>query len=71
MELLLGKPSLFSTPNVYARENAKTETKSLPMPRRAISVLTSLEDAILPEEIKERIKNSNVESIMFRDKTDS
>ena len=41
-----------------------------PMPKHAVPVQISPTDESLPEEIKESIKDSNVESVVFRDKTD-
>ena len=43
----------------------------LPMPKRAVPVLMSLDDESLPKEIKQRVKANDVESIVFRDKVDS
>ena len=40
------------------------------MPKRAVSVLMSLTDKNLAAEIRQRIENNNVQSIVFRDKTD-
>ena len=41
------------------------------MPKRAVPILMSLDDESLPEEIKRRVKENDVESIVFRDKVDS
>ena len=41
------------------------------MPKRAVPILMSLGDEILPKEIKQRLKENNVESIVFSDKVDS
>ena len=43
----------------------------LPMPKRAVPVLMSLDDETLPKEIKQRVKENDVETIVFRDKVDS
>ena len=43
----------------------------LPTPKRAVPVLMSLDDETLPEDIKQLIKEKNVEPIVFRDKQDS
>ena len=40
----------------------------LPTPKREVPVLMSLNDETLPDEIKQLIKESNVETIIFRDK---
>ena len=44
---------------------------SLPMPKREVPVLMSLDDESLPKEIKQRVKANDVDSIVFRDKVDS
>ena len=41
------------------------------MPKRAVPILMSLDDESLPKEIKQRVKENDVESIVFRDKVDS
>ena len=41
-----------------------------PMPKRIVPVLMSLNDKSLPAEIRQRIEKNNVQSIVFRDKTD-
>ena len=43
----------------------------LPTPKRALPVLMSLDDETLPDDIKQLIKENNVESIVFRDKQGS
>ena len=43
----------------------------LPTPKRAVPVMMSLDDETLPDDIKQLIKENNVESIIFRDKKDS
>ena len=43
----------------------------LPTPKRAVQFLMSLDDETLPDDIKQLIKENNVESIVFRDKQDS
>ena len=43
----------------------------LPMPKRAVPILLSLDDESLPKEIKQRMKENDAESIVFRDKVDS
>ena len=43
----------------------------LPMPKHAVPVQISLTDEILPAEIKKSIRDNNVESVVFRDKTDN
>ena len=43
----------------------------LPMPKHAVPVQISPTDERLPAEIKESIRDSNVESVVFRDKTDN
>ena len=43
----------------------------LPMPKRAVPVLMSLDDESLPKEINQRVKENDVETIVFRDKVDS
>ena len=43
----------------------------LPMTKRAVPILTCLDDESLPKEIKQRVKENDVESIVFRDKVDS
>ena len=43
----------------------------LATPKRAVPVLMSLDDETLPDDIKQLIKENNVESIVFRDKQDS
>ena len=55
----------------YKREIAKTDTTPLTMPKRAVQRLVSLGDESLPKEIKQRMKENDVESIVFRDKVDS
>ena len=40
-------------------------------PKRAVPVLMCLDQETLPNEIERLIKESNVESIIFRDKKDS
>ena len=42
----------------------------LPMPKRAVPVLMSLINKSLPAEIRQRIEKNNVQSIVFRDKSD-
>ena len=42
----------------------------LPMPKRAEPVLMSLNDKSLAAEIRRRIEKNNVQSIVFRGKTD-
>ena len=42
----------------------------LPMPKRAEPVLMSLNDKSLPAEIRQRIEKNNVQSVVFREKTD-
>ena len=44
---------------------------SLPMPKRAVQILMSLDDESLLKEIKQRVKENDVEFIDFRDKVDS
>ena len=44
---------------------------SLPMPKHAVPVQISPTDESHPAEIKESIRDSNVESIVFTDKTDN
>ena len=56
---------------VFTRENEKVETNPLPKPKRAVPVLMSLQDETLADDIKQLIKENNVESIVFRDKQDS
>ena len=41
------------------------------MPKHAVPVPISPTDERLPAEIKESIRDSNVESVVFRDKTDN
>ena len=41
------------------------------MPKNAVPVQISPTDESLPVEIKESIRGSNVESVVFRDKTDN
>ena len=48
----------------------KLKLTPLPMPKRAEPVLTSLKDKSLPAEIRQRIEKNNVQSIVFREKTD-
>ena len=48
----------------------KLKLTPLPMPKRAVPVLMSLTDKSLPAEIRQRIEKYNVQSIVFRDKTD-
>ena len=43
----------------------------LPTPKRAVSVLMSRDNETLPDDIKQLIKENNVESIVFSDKQDS
>ena len=43
----------------------------LPMPKLAVPILMSLDDEILLKEIKKRVKENDVGSIVFRDKVDS
>ena len=43
----------------------------LPMPKHAVPVQISPTDERLPAEIKESIRDSNVELVVFRDKTDN
>ena len=43
----------------------------LPTPKREVPVLMSLDDETFPDDIKQLIKENNVESIVFRDKQDS
>ena len=40
------------------------------MPKRAVPVIMSLNDKSLPAEIRQRIEKNNVQSVVFRDKTD-
>ena len=42
----------------------------LPIPKRAVPFLMSLDDERLPKEIKQRVKKNDVETIVFRDKVD-
>ena len=42
----------------------------LPMPKHAVPVQISPTEKSLPEEVKESIRDSNVESVVFRDITD-
>ena len=48
----------------------KLKLTPLPMPKRAEPVLMSLKDKSLPAEIRRRIEKNNVQSIVFREKTD-
>ena len=48
----------------------KLKLKPLPMPKRAVAVLMSLNNESLPAEIRQRIEKNNVQSIVFRDNTD-
>ena len=48
----------------------KLKLTPLPMPKRAEPVLMSLNDKSLPAEIRRRIEKNNVQSIVFREKTD-
>ena len=48
----------------------KLKLTPLPMPKRAVPVLMSLNYKSLPAEIRQRIEKNNVQSILFRDKTD-
>ena len=48
----------------------KLKLTPLPIPKRAVPVLKSLNDRSLPAEIRQRIEKNNVQSIVFRDKTD-
>ena len=48
----------------------KLKLTPLPMPKRAEPVLMSLNNKSLPAEIRRRIENNNVQSIVFREKTD-
>ena len=48
----------------------KLKPTPLPMPKRAKPVLMSLSDKSLPAEIRRRIEKNNVQSIVFREKTD-
>ena len=41
------------------------------MPQRATPILMSLDDESLPKEIKQRVKEKEIESTVFRDKVDS
>ena len=41
------------------------------MPQRAVPILMSLDDESIPKEIKQRVKENDVESIVFRDKVGS
>ena len=43
----------------------------LPTPKLAVPVLMSLDDETLPDDIKQLIKENNVESIVFRDQQES
>ena len=43
----------------------------LPMPKHAVPVQISATDESFPANIKESIRDSNVESVVFRDKTDN
>ena len=49
----------------------RLKTTPLPTAKRAVPVLISLNDETLPDEIKQLIKECNVESVFFRDKQDS
>ena len=60
----------FQLYHVYARENAKTEINPFTY-AHAVPVLMYLDDESLPKEIKQRVKENNVETIVFRDKVDS
>ena len=57
--------------HVFTRENEKVEFNPLPTPKRAVPALMSLDDETLPDDIRQLIKENNVESIIFRDKQDS
>ena len=48
----------------------KLKLTPLPMHKRAEPVLMSLNDKSLPAEIRRRIEKNNVQSIVFRKKTD-
>ena len=48
----------------------KLKLTPLPMPKRAEPVLMSLKHKSLPAEIRRRIEKNNVQSIVFREKTD-
>ena len=48
----------------------KLKLTPLPMPKHAEPVLMSLKDKSLPAEIRRRIEKNNVQSIVFREKTD-
>ena len=61
----------FKLYHVYARESARLKLTPLPMPNHAVPVQISPTDKSLPAEIKESIRDSNVESVVFRDKADN
>ena len=52
-------------------EMKRLKLTPLPTPKCAVPILISLDDETLPDEIKQLIKENNVESIVFRDKQDS
>ena len=61
----------FQLYHVFGRENAKTETNPFTYAQAcSTSSLMSLNDKSLPAEIRQRIEKNNVQSIVFRDKTD-
>ena len=49
----------------------KLKLTPLPITKRAVPTLMSLDDESLLKEIKQRVKENDVESIVFRDKVNS
>ena len=54
----------------FEEKMQKLKLTPLPMPKRAVPVLISLNDKSLPANIRQRIEENNEPSIVFRDKTD-
>ena len=62
--------SLFEYFQLYQEKMRKLKLTPLPMPKPAEPVLMPLKDKSLPAEIRRRIEKNNVQSIVFREKTD-
>ena len=53
------------------KEMQKLKLTPLPMHNRAVPILMFLDEESLSKEITQRVKENDVESIVFRDKVDS
>ena len=62
--------SIFNCTMSLEEKMRKLKLTPLTMPKRAVPVLMTLNDKSFPAEIRQRFEKNNVQSIVFRDKTD-